>query len=68
MRNNEKTLEDYPLATIFLLGMAVVIAFFAAIFIGWVSAHNIVAHECNKLGSFYVGNVVYECRPKQIDK
>ncbi|MGI2196886.1 hypothetical protein ACRN91_15070 [Shewanella baltica] len=28
---------------------------------GWLQAHHTVAMECEKLGGFYVGNVVYEC-------
>lgn len=32
---------------------------------GWASGHGTVATECEKLGAFYVGNTVYECRVKQ---
>ena len=32
---------------------------------GWASAHNTVATECEKLGAFYVGKTVYECKAKQ---
>ena len=39
-----------------------VVAF--ALFAGWVMAHIAVAQECEKLGGFYVGTNVYECRPK----
>jgi hypothetical protein len=28
---------------------------------GWIHAHGTVASECKKLGSFYVGEVVFEC-------
>lgn len=28
---------------------------------GWIHAHNTVASECEKLGSFYVGSNVYHC-------
>lgn len=28
---------------------------------GWLHAHNTVASECKKLGSFYVGNTVFKC-------
>ena len=34
-----------------------------ALFVGWVGAHKTVATECEKLGSFYVGSNVYECKP-----
>ncbi len=64
MRDDEKTLSDYPLGSVFLLGVFLVIVFWAAILIGWVVAHNTVATECKKLGSFYVGDTVYECRVK----
>ena len=30
--------------------------------LGWVIAHSIVAKECERLNSFYVGTVVYECK------
>ena len=33
---------------------------------GWIHAHNTVAGECEKLGSFYVGTSVYHCT--KIDK
>ena len=29
--------------------------------IGWTWAHSIVARECERLGSFYVGNKTYNC-------
>lgn len=29
--------------------------------VGWITAHNTVATECTKLGSFYVGNRVFKC-------
>ena len=28
---------------------------------GWVYAHETVATECDRLGSFYVGDKVYHC-------
>ena len=31
----------------------------------WSIAHTTVAHECDKLGAFYVGDQVYECKRKQ---
>lgn len=34
------------------------------LFLGWAFAHNTVAAECGKLGSFYVGDKVYECKAK----
>lgn len=29
---------------------------------GWLYAHHIIAQECKKLGKFYVGDEVFECR------
>ena len=34
---------------------------FVGCWIGWLQAHHTVATECEKLGGFYVGNVVYKC-------
>lgn len=28
---------------------------------GWLYAHHVVSRECEKLGSFYVGEKVYHC-------
>ena len=33
----------------------------------WAMAHGTVAKECEKLGSFYVGDKVYECKLKTTD-
>lgn len=33
--------------------------------LGVASGYGAVATECEKLGAFYVGNTVYECRVKQ---
>ena len=33
--------------------------------LGWIWAHATVATECTRLGAFYVGEKVYECRLKQ---
>ncbi|WP_445368844.1 hypothetical protein ACH5Y9_05500 [Methylomonas sp. BW4-1] len=38
--------------------LAIILAFV----IGWEAAHRTVATECKKLGKFYVGNEVFECR------
>lgn len=32
---------------------------------GWAAAHNEVARECDRLGSFYVGKTVYVCARKE---
>ena len=31
---------------------------------GWADAHSTVSSECDKLGSFYVGSKIYECKEK----
>ena len=41
---------------------------FSAFFSGWVIAHNVVSSECKKLGGFYVGTTVYECKVKEETK
>jgi len=43
--------------------IAIVVGFFFYEF-GWYNAHITVAKECDKLGAFYVGNTVYECKRK----
>ena len=40
---------------------AVVLALIGLI---WAMAHTTVAHECDKLGAFYVGDQVFECKRK----
>jgi len=37
---------------------------FAGLFIGYVSAHNMIATECEKLNGFYVGNKTFICDSK----
>jgi hypothetical protein len=34
---------------------------FIGLFIGYVSAHNMIATECEKLNGFYVGNKTFIC-------
>lgn len=48
-----------------VIGAAHVTMAVAMCFLGWVWAHNTVAVECNKLGVFYVGSMVYECKEKK---
>lgn len=38
--------------------LAIILAFV----IGWEAAHRTVAKECKKIGKFYVGDEVFECR------
>lgn len=37
-------------------------AFAGGLGVGWFDAHYTVATECEKLGRFYVGERVFECR------
>jgi hypothetical protein len=48
-----------------VIGAAHVAVVVAMCFIGWVLAHDTVATECKKLGVFYVGSTVYECKEKK---
>jgi hypothetical protein len=48
-------LEPFFLITVFLFGCL----------IGWVGAHGTVATECERLGSFYVGDTTYTCKVKE---
>jgi hypothetical protein len=38
-----------------------IIAFVIGALVGWVVAHSVVATECEKLGSFYVGDKTFKC-------
>lgn len=42
--------------------LAIVLAAFA---LGWAIAHSTVATECERLGSFYVGQKVFDCKEKK---
>lgn len=39
----------------------IVIALAIGWIMGWVCAHSAVSDECEKLGSFYVGEKVFRC-------
>jgi len=44
------------------------VAFVFAIIIAglfWIASASMIAHECKKMGMFYVGDTVYECKVKQ---
>lgn len=41
--------------------LAMVLAFLAGKWYGWVQAHYVVATECERLGKFFVGKKVYSC-------
>lgn len=42
--------------------------FFAGRFVGWDFTHTTVATECKRLGKFYVGKEVFECRKIETEK
>jgi hypothetical protein len=47
-----------------IIGAAHVATAVLVFYMGWVMAHTTVQHECIKLGAFYVGEKVYECKEK----
>jgi hypothetical protein len=48
----------------FVGAMHVAVIVFSCFF-GWIMAHDSVSTECKKLGAFYVGSTVYECKEKK---
>lgn len=42
-----------------------ILLMFVIFICGWAVAHNTVSTECERLGAFYVGETVYECKAKQ---
>ncbi len=42
--------------------LALLIGLLAGLMFGWQAAHITVAAECEKLGGFFVGSKVYECK------
>lgn len=53
--------------TAFAFSWTIVAVLFAVLFgvlMGWSAAQGSVATECERLGSFYVGSRVFECRQK----
>jgi hypothetical protein len=38
-----------------------VVALVVGILFGWLYAHRTIAIECERLGSFYVGKITYQC-------
>jgi hypothetical protein len=47
-----------------MLGVFIVILLMAVYNIGWIASANTIKTECQKLGSFYVGEQVVECKLK----
>ena len=50
----------------FLL-FVVLVAFLVGKSYGWYEAHYTIAQECERLGKFYVGTTVYECKAIEKD-
>lgn len=46
--------------------LGAVLIFLLGMLFGWIFAHNNVATECDKLGSFYVADKVFYC--EQVNK
>lgn len=41
--------------------LMLVIGLFIGYNLGWLKAHNTIATECQRLGSFYVGSKTFKC-------
>lgn len=48
--------------------LMLIIGLFIGYNIGWLKAHNTIATECQRLGSFYVGNNVFKCNEIEENK
>lgn len=48
-------------AIIGVLGMILLILLSVVV---WATAHTVVAKECERLGAFYVGAKVYDCKER----
>lgn len=44
---------------------AAIVIILAIFSLGWLLAHSTVATECERLGSFYVGQKVFDCKEKK---
>ena len=55
---------DNEAVCVWLAGVAFIVMLIGSFFIGWLFAHAIVAKECERLNSFYVEKVVFECKVK----
>jgi hypothetical protein len=60
-------MQNFTVQDLFLkLGMNLcIIIFIVSIYnLGWVMSASTIGAECEKLGSFYVGDKVFECKLK----
>ena len=55
---------DNEAVYVWLAGVAFIVMLIGSFFIGWLIAHSVVAKECERLNSFYVEKVVFECKVK----
>lgn len=46
-------------------GVITAVCALAIAVLAWASAHGTVARECERLGAFYVGDRVFECKLKE---
>ena len=49
----------------FLVAVLMAVIAVALFALGWVVSASTIGHECKKLGGFYVGTTVYECKVKE---
>jgi hypothetical protein len=61
------TMNKELTAAIFYCIATILIAIFIVGF-GRAGAFSSVVEDCRKLGAFYIGGTVYECKEKKIDK
>lgn len=50
--------------SVFLIILVSLIAFFSGIGIGWGNGRSSAVRECERLGAFYLGDKVFECKLK----
>jgi hypothetical protein len=47
------------------LGAATTIFAFVVFGLGWIFSASTIAYECKKIGVFYVGELIFQCNPKE---
>ena len=47
-----------------IIALAIVVTTVAAFILGWLISASVIGRDCSKLGSFYLGNTVFECKAK----
>lgn len=51
--------------SVVLIILGTLVGTWVGTWVGWLEGQNTVATQCRLLGSFYVGDTVYECRVKE---